>query len=257
MKKYAVITFMLNNYDLLREPLVIDNNFDYYCLTDDKSLNSNAWKCIYIHDFDNDKLSGVQKTYMAKYSFMKYISDSYEYIITIDASIKIMNELTSLVKFVKDNNYDIGLSMHPSSKSWAMEYDAWVKTRNLDEFYKQKFQDFSSKNGFDINSENGLIECTVKIYKNIGVVNEFINEVYHTLSKEVNFNDKNDQCYFTLIFNSYKDKLNTLFFSRQLYSNSKYFNSFFHKTEQRWVDESATSILFGKNITITIFDYEK
>jgi hypothetical protein len=49
MEKYAVITFMFNNYDLLREPLVVDDNFDYYCLTDDKQLTSNIWKCIYIY----------------------------------------------------------------------------------------------------------------------------------------------------------------------------------------------------------------
>jgi hypothetical protein len=253
MKKYAVITFMFNNYDLLREPLVADGNFDYYCLTDDKQLVSNIWKCIYISELDTDKLTGVQKTYMAKYSFMKYISNSYEYIITIDASIKIMGELTTLMNFMEEKCYDIGISMHPSSKTWAQEYNAWVKTRGLDEKYKEKFKEVATEHGFDVNSETGLIECTIKIYKNTELVNNFIYDVYNILLKEVNFEDKNDQCYLTLVFNSYWNKLKVLFFSRQLYSNSKYFNSFYHKTEQRWIDNSVTSVLYGKNVDITIF----
>lgn len=253
MKKYAIVTFMFNNYDLLREPLVVDENIDYYCLTDDKQLKSNVWKCIYIPEFDTDKLTGVQKTYMAKYSFTKYIQNNYEYFITIDASIKIINELSSLIDFMEKNNYDIGLSMHPSSKTWNSEYNAWIQTRGLDEKYKEIFMKVSEKYGFDINSETGLIECTMKIYKNVKLVNDFINDVYNILLKENNFADKNDQCYLTLIFNFYKNKLNTLFFSRQLYSNSKYFNSFYHKTENRWIDESATNMLYGEEVKVTIF----
>ena len=35
MKHYAVITFLFNKYDLLREPFVVDEEADYYCLTYD------------------------------------------------------------------------------------------------------------------------------------------------------------------------------------------------------------------------------
>jgi hypothetical protein len=59
---------MFNDYDILRDPLVVDENFDYYCLTDDKKLSSNVWKCIYIEKLDDVNLTGVQKTYIAKYS---------------------------------------------------------------------------------------------------------------------------------------------------------------------------------------------
>ena len=97
MKKYSVITFLFNHYDLLREPLVIDENADYYCITDDKNLKSEHWTIIYVKEFDTDKLTGVQKTYMTKYSFYKYIPTDYEYYFTIDAALEIQNKLLPVV----------------------------------------------------------------------------------------------------------------------------------------------------------------
>ena len=68
MEKYAVVTFLFNRYDLLREPLIIDENADYYCLTDDKELKSKNWKCIYISEFDTDKLLPLYETLSSKYN---------------------------------------------------------------------------------------------------------------------------------------------------------------------------------------------
>lgn len=114
MKKYAVITFLFNHYDILREPLVIDENAEYYCLTDDKELVSDNWKCIYIDDFNTDELTGIQKTYMCKYSFYKYIPNEYKYYITIDGSIEVADKLTPIIEYAENNGFDIGLSMHPT-----------------------------------------------------------------------------------------------------------------------------------------------
>lgn len=234
MKKYSVITFMFNDYDILRDPLVVDENFDYYCLTDDKKLSSNVWKCIYIEKLDDVNLTGVQKTYIAKYSFYEYLPKQYEYWINIDASILITCELFSLIKHFEE--YDIGLSIHPSSMKYVDEYYVWEKTRGLSCDYSFKFIDFANKNKINLNTDSGLIECTVKIYKNNKCVIDFISDVYNVLKAYNNFEDANDQCYFTVIYGKHEHKLKTLFFYRQLYSNSKYFNSFFHKTWNRWIN---------------------
>ena len=44
MNKYCVVTCIFNDYDLVREPLVIDNDCDYYLFTDNKNLTSDNWK---------------------------------------------------------------------------------------------------------------------------------------------------------------------------------------------------------------------
>ena len=73
MNKYCVVTCIFNDYDLVREPLVIDNNCDYYLFTDNKNLTSDNWKIIYLQNFDTNLLTGVQKTYMWKYKFRSNI----------------------------------------------------------------------------------------------------------------------------------------------------------------------------------------
>lgn len=257
MKKCAVITFLFNGYDLLREPLIVDVNVDYYCLTDDKNLSSNIWKCIYITELDDKKLLGTQKTYMAKYSFYKYIPTNYEYFITIDASIEIANSLKDIINIMDEKKYDIGISMHNYRSIWNEEYKQWVNHRGLDKKYVDIFNKFSSAVGYDANSKTGLIECTMKIYKNIPIIKLFIQEVYNTISFTNNFEDKNDQCYFTCIFGRYIEFVNTLYFCRQLYCNSKYFNLYNHKTTNLCYNEVTVdmnpNILFDKTVQIKEF----
>jgi hypothetical protein len=261
MKKYAVITFLFNHYDLLREPLVIDENAEYYCLTDDKELVSDNWKCIYIDKFNTDELTGIQKTYMCKYSFYKYIPSEYEYYITIDASIEVANKLTPIIEYTENNGFDIGLSMHPTRTKWSDEYSEWEKSRGLKHHYVEVFYKYANELGFNIESDNGLIECTIKVYKNNKAIKEFIDDVYKTLRDAMNFNDSNEQCYFTCVYSKHMDKIKTFFFTRQLYSNSVYFNSYYHKTNNKWINdvniENNTNVLFGKKVKLVEFIAKK
>jgi hypothetical protein len=249
MNRYAVVTFLFNQYDLLREPLVIDENADYYCITDDNELESNYWKCIYIKNFDTDKLSGIQKTYMAKYSFYKLLPYKYDWYITIDAAIEVKNKLSPIIEIMENNNAHIGLSMHPDNKTWECEYNDWINNRNLDKKYYDIFKAYSIENGIKPTENTGLIECTVKIYKNNENVLKFIDDVYNTLNNTNNFEDKNDQCYLTCVFHKYDSILNSLFFYRQLYTKSIYFNSYYHKTNTIWQTNKTiltnTNELFG------------
>ena len=255
--KYAIVTFLFNNYDLLREPLVIDEKADYFCLTDDKELTSKNWKCIYIHEFDNDNLTGVQKTYMCKYSFYKYIPANYDYYITIDASIEVADKTFPIINYAETNNFDIGLSMHPSRSKWNDEYNEWEKTRGLDHYYAETFKKYANSLGFDIYADNGLIECTVKVYKNNKNVKKFIDDVYNTLKNTMNFKDSNEQCYLTCVYNKHMDSMKSFFFTRQLYSNSKYFNSYHHKTNNKWINNvpiyKNTNVLFNKKLQLKEF----
>ena len=258
MKKYSVITFLFNNYDLLREPLIIDENADYYCLSDDKNLSSKTWNCIYIEEFDTNSLLGTQKTFMAKYSFLKYIPNDYEYFITIDASIEVADNLSPIIKMMEENNFNIGLSMHNYRNVWDDEYKLWIEKRGLLPKYKEIFDDFSRKNGFDPSSKTGLIECTMKIYKNEFVVKSFIEDVYSVLKTINNFEDINDQCYFTCVLSWHINNFKPLYFCRQLYCNSKYFNLYCHKTNRLIFNEVTVeknpNFLFGENVIIKKFD---
>lgn len=231
MRKYAIVTFLFNDYDFLREPSVVDENFDYFCLTDDEALKSEVWNCIYINELDTSDLSGRQKVNIAKNSFYKYLPKSYDWWICIDASVKVIGELSELINYFIGNNYNIGLSIHANTMRYLDEYRIWEITRGLDAKYTKIFKEYAAENDINLKEHSGLIECTVKVYKNDELVISFIDEIYETLKERCNFEDLNDQCYITVIFSKYDDKLNTCFFYRQLYYESKYFEKYDHKND--------------------------
>ena len=255
--KYAVVTFLFNKYDLLRQPLHVDENADYYCITDDKNLKDDVWKCIYVEDFDTDKLTGVQKTYMMKYSFYQYIPVDYEYFICIDASIEIKNDISEILEYYNKNGIDVGFSVHPFRSRYVDEYNEWMRSRGLSKKYFDIFEKYCNDNNISSGDFSGLIECTVKIFKNTEQTIDFIKDVYDTLLKYCNFADANDQCYFTNEFSKYDGKLKVGFFYRQLLTGSKYFNKYYHNTHtfnHSSNDKSKTNkIIFGKEREILEF----
>lgn len=255
--KYAVITFLFNHYDLLREPLVIDEDIDYYCLTDDANITSETWKCIYISEFDTNDLTSIQKTYMSKYSFYKYIPTHYEYFICIDASIEIKGNISEILDYYNNNNIDFGIAVHPFRIRYIDEYREWIRSRGLNNVYLEMFEKYCKDNNISSSDFSGLLECTVKLFKNTKQITDFIDNVYKTLLKYCNFADANDQCYFTNEFRKYDDKLKVGFFYRQLLTGSRYFNKYYHKTHtfnHGSNDKNRTNkIIFGNERKILEF----
>ena len=233
MKKYAVVTFMFNGYDILREPLVVDEDFDYYCLTDDKSLVSDVWNCIYIQELDSEELTDRQKVNIAKADFYKYIPSGHEWWICMDASVKIIDRLSEIIKYFEDNGYDIGVSIEATTQSYEEAYRRFKEGGRIDDECVETFRQFVVSEGIDWEQYTGMIEGTLKIYKNTQAVLDFFNEMHNIYKKACDFKDLNDQCYLTIAFSRYEDKLNPCFFYNQLYFNSKYFERHKHKVEYK------------------------
>jgi len=52
--KIVVYTAIFNNYDDLKDPLIVDNNVDYVCFTDCEDVVSDIWKVIKIKELHRD-----------------------------------------------------------------------------------------------------------------------------------------------------------------------------------------------------------
>lgn len=231
--KNAVITFVFNNYDWLREPITIDDGFDYYCLTDDKNLESKVWKCIYIPSLDSDSLTDRQKVNIAKADFLKYIPDGYEWWICMDASVKIVGNLSDLISYFEENSYDIGISIEETTKTFKEAYYLFEKYGRIDHDCVETFKKYVDSENIDWEEYTGMIEGTMKVYKNTKYVLDMLNEMHYIYKKACDFKDLNDQCYLTIAFSKYDDKLNTCFFYNQLYHTSKYFERYKHNSDYR------------------------
>ena len=257
MKKYAAVTFIFNGYDLLREPLNVEEEFDYYCLTDDKSLKSDTWKCIYIPELDSSELTDRQKVNMAKYNFNKYLPKEYEYWICIDASVKILGNMSKVIEYFEDNNFDAGFSIQMELKSYKDECYEFKEYGRIDDECIETFRKYTVDNNIDWEEKTGILEGTMKIYKNTKLVVDLLEEICSIYEEVCNYKDLDDQRYLTIGFSKYDDKLNTCFFYRQLYHNSDVFERYEHNTDRiylrEYTEEENNHILFGKQRILKTF----
>ena len=264
--KYSIVTMVFNNYDLLREPEEIDENAEYICVTDNPDLKSKAWKIMYMAALNTDKLTGLQKTFIVKYTKLLDIcrSDS-KYVLRVDASIQIHKKLTPIIEYLDNNNYDALLMIHSYRDDFINEYNVWIKGRGLDKKYMEHFIRYTSENKFNIN-HTGIIECGIQCYKICEETATFLNDVNNTLYSEVKYNDQ-DQCWFTYVLSKYIDSLNICFSNIQVIA-SPYMDICYHgktipvypdhdmiKREAKIIDTSKIykQPLFGKQRIIKFF----
>lgn len=266
--KYCICTFIFNNYEVVREPEEVDENCDYFLFTDNSELVSEKWKVIYLSEFDTDDYIGIQKTLKFKYTFYKYIPnfENYDYFIQIDGSIQLHKSLKDIISYMKKFKYDMSIALHWGKNDFIDEYNTWMELRGLDKKYLYNF--IHNINGYDLNTK-GLIETTVKFYKNCKEILNFIDDVNMILETSCESEDKNDQCYFTYILSKHLDKLRINFTDYNLYRYSKYMIMMNHGvvynpliTYHSWLPDNVNSGKFvdflNKKIKITpISDYEK
>ena len=223
--KYTIITCLFGYYDTLKEPEEVDPNAEYICFTDRTDIVSNAWKLINV--YDNTPYNGLQKSFRLKYRDMfDYVSKDSKYIIRLDASIQIHKSLHDIIKFIDENDYDICIMLHPERNDMIDEYNTWQSLRHQDPKYKDIFIRKMSDLNFNIN-HTGLIETTLQIYKNNNDVIDFVKEIGNLIEETSDFNDNNDQCYYTYVLSKYTHKFNILYTNRQIIS-SDYMDLCFH-----------------------------
>lgn len=106
----VVYTVITGSYDELRDPLVIEDGWDYICFTDNHNLSSNIWEIIYIDN--TDSLDSVRLSRRYKILCHKYLPQ-YKESLYIDGKFQISNSIESYLA-----RYSVESSMlcikHPS-----------------------------------------------------------------------------------------------------------------------------------------------
>lgn len=240
-----------NNYEFIRNPYEIDEDADYFLLTDSKEIKSDIYNVIYLNEFDTNKLTGIQKNFIIKYSFYKYIPNlsNYDYMIFIDGSIQIFKKLSPIINYMRNCKYDLSIAPHPIRNNVIDEYDCWIEHRKLNPFFKKLF--LNSIKNYDYENIKGLCETSIKIFKNSKEILNFIDDIHSFMSITCNNEDLNDQCYFTYILYNYKDKLRINFHPAKLYRNSEYMKMFIHNSNEQ---QLFINTAYKENDFIEFFD---
>lgn len=169
--KRAVITYIFGRgKELLREPLVVDKDIEYICVTDQKDLKSKTWKIV--HDDINQAGCTRDKMVYVKYNPFKYTTANEACV--VDGSIQIKASLHKLFEQLKDK--DVLIKQHPERTNLYDELQAWVKLRNLPKEYITKFEHMSKYYKISLTT-NFLLESCVLVFKNTNAVQELCESV--------------------------------------------------------------------------------
>lgn len=158
-EKIAVYTVLFGNYDKVKEPVLIDEECDYYIITDQYVSEDSVWKKMDVCNF-NKYIEGLTNNEKNRF-FKMYPFDlfpDYKYSIYVDTNVKIIGCLPDIINNI---NPITGIALHNHSHRDCIyeESKACIilgKTNKKDA--KRQISKYR-KEGFPKNY--GMFECNV------------------------------------------------------------------------------------------------
>jgi len=158
-KSYVVYTALFGAYDDLKEPLEIDNNAIYICITDNAEVRSDVWEVIVINKLEQDPRMAARVIKLLPHRFL----DGYEISAWVDAKCLIKKNSDVLVRMMTDAGVNFACFPHSIRTSVTAEAYACL-VRGYDKASRIIRQWWAYKReGFQDDSQ--LIESTILIRK--------------------------------------------------------------------------------------------
>lgn len=257
MKNYSVLTYIMGDYEQVREVLEKDENAEYILVTDNPNIKSDSWNVVL-----DEELKGCpfDKCLQVRYNPFKYCTT--DICIRLDHSIQIKKSLEPFIEYFNKGNYDICLMPHPYRDLFHEEYFAWVKLRGYS--YDHAIECMKKFNSLGYNfSYKGLFQMGVSIVRNTEREREFDKQVYN-LAKEFGENgeiERIDQIQFSYLMNTNNSDWNVMCISEEIIK-SDYMQIYTHgtdtpnmlinydinKDDMRYVFNKLTKCLYSKDI---------
>lgn len=156
--KKVIYTCITGEYELLDDPFVMSDGYDYVCFTNYSRIASDIWELRPIPEELNG-LSEVKKQRCIKINPHKYLPE-YDLSIWVDGSVKLQKDVNDFVaKFCKDGN--IFIPEHPTRKCIYDEMDACIKLKKDTQANIQVQREKYTKENFPKNY--GLVQSNIII----------------------------------------------------------------------------------------------
>lgn len=165
MNTKCIYTFIVGEYDNLKDPNIITKGWDYICVTDNPNLKSNVWKIIQIKDEDKNIQPLKKRAMSLMIGYQKYLPYNYDIVITVGGQMVINIDLDHfLQKYGWEVQYDAGLLIHPNRNCVYEEGKVVTQVKrdtpeNI-EAHLEKYQ----KEGYP--KDNGLYATGIMILNN-------------------------------------------------------------------------------------------
>ena len=233
MKKYSILTFNFNNYEIMREPEEIDPECEYIYVTDDEKYKNQTKVWNVIIDKDLDGLSPFDKCFKVRYNLFKYATT--DVCIFMDGSIQIHKSLKKLYEDFMASGADLGLNIHPERNNVYDEYLIWMQARNYPKEQFEKCMTLFKAANYNPKYK-GLYQATMRICKNTDLNKQIDEMVYDTLlevSKPNKTIDRLDQTIYSFVLNKFfEGEIKVFPFAQQVFQN-KYLTWFYHNTNKQ------------------------
>lgn len=198
----AVITYIFGkNKEKLHDPMVIDENVEYICVTDQENLKSSKWKIIY--DPMKDVVSLRDKVVNVKFNPFKYTS--VDNVCVMDSTFKIKNSLNDFFNLLE--THDAVFKKHSYRKNLKDELPFW-RYRGLDYKTIAKFNAMAKHDNINLSNVTQLEGCLFLLKRS-----ELSEDICSTLIKYMKFLGTNENMIVTnqcplsyIVYKNFKEK---------------------------------------------------
>ncbi|MCM1510205.1 MAG: hypothetical protein NC116_05750 [Clostridium sp.] len=258
MKRYTVLSYIVNDYEIVREIEVKDPEAEYILVTDNAALHSDTWTVVC--DSDLDGMAPFDKTFAIRYNCFKYCTT--DICLRIDGSIKVKQSLRPLVDMFEEGGYDAALMVHPKHTDFISEYKAWVKDRNYPKSQSERCLKDMAARGYDF-AYKGLFQTCFSIQRK-GSITEKIDDTVFNYLRKLGQNgqiERLDQIPFSYIINTQFSHLRIMPVSEQIL-RSHCMQWFGHRStrpvfpEPETIENVDRGFMFNKEVRlVTLYPY--
>lgn len=224
MPKIVVYTAIFNNYDWLKEPVIVPADIDFVCYTDSETLTSKNWKIVHV-DLDGKSPSLMNREIKLLYPFTEL--KDYDYSLYVDGSMMIKGDVGEFLRKYIANSPVLMNFKHPNKDCLFTEIDYCIQRgkgnpEKLSEQY-QLYKDTGMPEHY------GLSDNKILLRDNHSVIGEeMMREWYHHV---VTYSGRDQVC---LPFILYKHQQTYHFFEESIEKN-EYFETWPHNVDDWYI----------------------
>lgn len=190
----AIYTCVTGGYDHIKEPLFVEENCDYYIISDRKYPELQVYRQLDVHDFiPNDSLNNAEINRWCKMHGHRIFKD-YRYSIYLDGSIQLIRPISHYVKQIGHSG--IAIHKHPLRNCIYEEGLRLIASKRGNIDYQGLTRQMKRYLEDGMPREYGLFECTMIARDNLNPIG---NQIAEEWFEEYLLGERRDQLSLTYV----------------------------------------------------------
>ena len=214
MAKYSILTYNFGNYEILKDPIEMDPDCEYICVTDQTVFHSETkWTIRVATNIPGN--TPFDKVLYVRYHPFEFVHT--DTVLLIDSSIHIIKSLSFLFNDFNASAKTLGICVHPERSTFPTEYQTWINYRAYPIESAIENLERMRSTAYDL-SFNGLYQVGFMLVKNNSMVMDFFKTVYNECKRNDTM-ERIDQIIFSYVLNSRFPDIDCFCFNETTFRN--------------------------------------